>query len=155
MTPIKSRPTLAPLENRMVPAGISFVQGNLVVDGTAGADTVRVYFYGADASRVAVVRQTGTVTESKIVSLAAVKSITVNGGDGNDTLLNDTNLGIKISGGAGDDSIWGGSGNDTLIGDAGDDVLVGRGENDAIDGGAGNDQAFGGDGSDTLTGGQG
>ena len=42
--------------------------------------------------------ETGAVTESKIVPRAQVKSITVNGGDGNDTLINDTSIGIKLSG---------------------------------------------------------
>ena len=46
MTPNRSRPALAELERRTVPAGITVAQGNLVVDGTPGADTIRVYFYG-------------------------------------------------------------------------------------------------------------
>ena len=49
MTPTRVRPALHDLEARTVPAGITFTQGHLVVDGTAAADTIRVYFYGADA----------------------------------------------------------------------------------------------------------
>src|SRR4051812_32905393 len=116
MAPFRSRPAVAELEARTNPATISFTQGNLVVDGTSAADTIRVYFYGADASRVAVVRQTGPAIESKILPRAQVKSIAINGGAGNDTILNDTSLSIKISGGDGNDSVWGGSGADFVTG---------------------------------------
>ncbi|MBO0698480.1 MAG: hypothetical protein J2P46_08805, partial [Zavarzinella sp.] len=119
MTPNRFRPVLRPLEARSVPAGITFTQGNLVVEGTGAADTIHVYFYGSDATRVAVVCQTGTVVESRIIPKAQIQSITITGGDGADTIINDTNLTAKISGGNGNDSIWGGSGSDFVTGDAG------------------------------------
>src|SRR4051812_9661153 len=155
MTPNRTRPSLVQFESRTNPSGISFTNGNLVVDGTAAADTIRVYFYGTDATRVAAVLQTGGVTQSKIFSRALVKSVTLNGNAGNDTILNDTNIPVSSTGGVGNDSIWGGSGNDTITGDAGDDMLVGRGGSDVVDGGDGNDQVFGGDGNDSLMGGAG
>ena len=67
MTPTASRLALFELERRTNPSGISFTQGNLIVDGTPAADSIHVYFYGADPSRVAVVMQTGPATVSKIV----------------------------------------------------------------------------------------
>ena len=66
MAPFRCRPTLCTLETRATPAGITFTDGHLVVAGTPAADTIRVYFYGADATRVAVVRQTGTEIESRV-----------------------------------------------------------------------------------------
>jgi hypothetical protein len=153
MTPTRFRPVLRPLETRAVPAGITFAQGHLVVEGTAAADTIHIYAY--DATRVAVVRQTGTAVESRIVPKAQVLSLTVTGGDGSDTMINNTDLGAKVSGGGGNDSIWGGFAGDFISGDAGDDTIVGRGGNDALDGGDGNDSVFGAAGDDTLTGGAG
>src|SRR5688572_27512497 len=151
----RCRPALRELECRTVPAGITFSQGHLVVDGTAAADSIRLYFYGGDQTRVAVALQTGAQVESKIVNKAEITSITIAAGDGADTILNDTSLTVKVSGGTGNDSIWGGSGADFLTGDAGDDTLVGRAGNDALDGGAGNDVAFGAAGNDSLVGGVG
>jgi Ca2+-binding RTX toxin-like protein len=152
---MKSTLALRPLEERATPASISFVEGTLRVEGTALADSIRIYFYGADASRVAVVCQTGLLNEWKIVSTSDIKSIIVNGGDGNDRIVNDTNLAAWMTGGNGNDSIWGGSGNDSLYGAAGADQLTGRGGNDSLSGDAGNDTLFGDAGNDTLNGGLG
>ena len=58
--------------------------------------------------------------------------------------------GVKIYGGAGDDTIWANSGNNTLFGDAGNDRLVGASGDDIIIGGAGNDSMHGGGGNDTF-----
>src|SRR5262249_8182995 len=51
--------------------------------------------------------------------------------------------------------IHGGSGNDTLSGLGGKDSLFGGGGNDILDGGAGNDALFGGSGVDIMLGGDG
>jgi Ca2+-binding RTX toxin-like protein len=149
------------------------------VDGTAGADTIRVYFYGADASRVAVVRQTGAVTESKIVPRAQVKSVTVNGGDGNDTLTatfdpddadvysggngRDTAdyharykpLKLSLDGVANDGVTTGEQDNvktdvENLTGGTEGDTLVGSATANVLDGGHGRDSIVGGAGNDTL-----
>jgi Ca2+-binding RTX toxin-like protein len=68
--------------------------------------------------------------------------LTINGGDGNDTL----------GGGDGDDAINGGNGNDTIDGNRGNDVLLGGNGNDTIvwDPGDGSDTADGGGGSDVM-----
>ena len=65
-------------------------------------------------------------------------SVTIDAGDGNDTVL-DWNGPSKIDGGPGDDDIFGHGGNDTITGGQGSDVLIGGSDDDAIDGGPGND----------------
>ena len=66
----------------------------------------------------------------------------INGGDGADTILNDTNLGVRLSGGNGNDSVWGGAAMTCIAGDAGDDLARRpRPATTPLDGGAGNDSA--------------
>ncbi len=73
------------------------------------------------------------------------KTMTIDGGSGNDLL----------TGGGGRNVILGGSGNDILFGAGGDDVLLGGAGNDDLFGGVGNDILVGGDGNDMLNGGAG
>ena len=73
------------------------------------------------------------------------KTMTIDGGDGNDLL----------TGGGGRNVLIGGNGNDILYGAAGDDILFGGAGNDDLFGGDGNDVLVGGDGNDILNGGKG
>lgn len=91
--------------------------------------------------------------------------LTLNGGDGNDTItvVSDNIFGTTaLFGDAGDDiltgnnndnGIRGGTGNDTLYGLDGDDKLYGEDDNDILYGGDGLDNLQGGNGNDTLYGG--
>ena len=94
--------------------------------------------------------------------------LTINGGDGNDTLdasagvLGDVRLRLngnagndRITGSANDDTIDGGAGLDSLLGGTGNDTIFGGADNDVISGQAGDDSITGDDGNDTLTGGDG
>src|SRR5262245_54654527 len=92
-----------------------------------------------------------------------VKEIHVDGGDGNDTIINDTFLVSVLRGGKGNDRITGGSAADQMEGGLGSDVLNGRGGNDHLyanaKGATASDPATdvlkGGDGTDCLFGGRG
>ena len=80
-----------------------------------------------------------------------ITAITVDLGDGSDTLTDSLLVTpVTVDGGAGDDAITGGGGNDRISGGDGDDSLEGGGGNDTSDGGAGSDSFDGGAGSDTV-----
>ncbi len=95
---------------------------------------------------------------------AAVRSIQVNGGGGNDTIrIDDTRLAFTttrstvIDGGGGNDTLRGGKGAETLRGSIGNDTITGLGGNDVVDLGAGTDTAVWnvGQGNDQVQGGTG
>jgi Ca2+-binding RTX toxin-like protein len=66
-------------------------------------------------------------------------------------------INLTVDGGDGNDSITGGDGNDRLIGGAGNDTIIGGRGNDVLSGGTGDDTFVWnpGDGSDTVDGGDG
>ncbi|MBD1204734.1 MAG: hypothetical protein H9533_11425 [Rhodobacteraceae bacterium] len=136
---------------------LDVLEGNGVVNGTAGDDDMPVGFVdiegdiidGADGLDDRIEADGGNDTVS-----AGLGDDTVSGGEGDDFL----------SGGAGDDSMAGDDGNDTLVGDAGadtllggigDDSLVGGEDGDSLSGGSGADALDGQAGEDTLDGGEG
>jgi len=82
-------------------------------------------------------------------------SVSINGGDGNDTILGTANRNDTINGGDGHDSIVGGSGANLIDSGDGHDTVMGGGGNDTIDSGDGNDLVLGGAGSDTIRAGDG
>jgi Ca2+-binding RTX toxin-like protein len=85
-------------------------------------------------------------------------SLVVNGLGGNDSIdasaLTAGQIGLTIDGGDGNDTVVGSRGNDTLIGGAGDDVVTGGAGNDLASLGDGNDRFIWnpGDGSDVVEG---
>ena len=117
---------------------------NVIVNGTAGDDTVTVASNGAGvvvnglAAKVTLAGTEGSLDQ-----------LTVNGAGGNDTInasaLKAGQINLTINGGAGDDKI---------IGSQGDDLVIGGQGNDTALLGAGNDTFVWnpGDGSDTVDG---
>jgi Ca2+-binding RTX toxin-like protein len=95
------------------------------------------------------------------LDLGTTEQLVLNMGGGNDTFSATGNLAALISvtvdGGAGNDTILGSNGADTLIGGDGDDFVDGQQGNDVVLLGAGNDtfQWDPGDGSDVVEGGDG
>ena len=81
-----------------------------------------------------------------------VDRVVVESGNGNDTIINNTDIPMTAEGGDGNDVILGGSAADRLYGQDGNDVLRGRSGVDFLYGGDGRDQLFGGDDNDWLYG---
>ncbi|MBM3969278.1 MAG: hypothetical protein FJ302_05380 [Planctomycetes bacterium] len=118
------------------------------------------------------------LTNVTTAAFDAALTVTVNGGDGSDTifgsefadsliggngadsitgaLAGDTleggNGNDTLSGQEGDDSVFGGDGADSIHGDAGNDTVIAGNGADRVFGDAGFDSLNGGDGSDTLNG---
>ena len=119
--------------------------------GTAAADTIAVLPNGTEASVSA--------PATARVDVTAVESLVVFGLGEADTIsaLNGiaTLTALTIDGGEGNDTLGGGDGDDTIIGGPGNDLVDGnRGNDHALLGGTGDDtfQWDPGDGSDSLEG---
>lgn len=84
----------------------------------------------------------GCVLYAGDVYCGSAHRITVNAGDGNDKVVNQTSLESKLTGGRGDDQLYGGGG---------DDTVEGQDDADTLSGGFGDDDLKGGPGSDTVT----
>ena len=115
----------------------------VTVQGTDANDNISVTISGP----AVVVTLNGVPT-----SYTAVRSISISGGNGNDTINVDgvITVGCAISGNAGNDTIYGGSGNDSITGNNGSDVIMGYDGDDVISGNDGADQLDGGAGNDSV-----
>ena len=140
--------------------------GTDLFEGGAGTDTAEVN--GGNGAEVFTLTANGTRVRFDRVSPAPIsldigttEKIVVNMNGGDDTFSATGNLAALISvtvdGGAGNDTILGSNGADLLIGGDGNDFIDGQQGNDTILLGAGNDVAQWdpGDGSDTIEGGDG
>jgi Ca2+-binding RTX toxin-like protein len=175
------------LEGRRLLSAVLSTGGLLTITGTPNDDrismvrTTKGQLVVTEKSTVKKPDGTGTLStvETTNFSLAAVKSILVNAGEGNDSVSvaggwkyhvvipsringqngNDSLTGgdanDTIRGGTGDDLINGGAGNDSLYGDEGADRITGDAGADLLDGGYDNDRLYADDGAgqDTLRGG--
>jgi Ca2+-binding RTX toxin-like protein len=130
---------------------------NILIDVNGGVrvqvnGTVET-FPGAVVTSINVLAGAGNDAVTIGNGLAGIP-ITIDGGDGNDTLIAG-DADITIMGGNGDDTIIGGPGNDSLDGGAGNDVIFGLGGNDTITGGSGNDMIYAGTGNNVVSDGSG
>ena len=145
-------------QKRLLAADVSLSDsGKLSIQGDDTANDV-IIFRNADQ---VVVDADG---ERSSFSADLVKSIYFRGRDGDDVVVNDTDIPTKMFGNNGNDRLVGGSdvddlrggpGNDELSGRGGDDELHGDHGNDTLDGGAGHDDVRGWYGDDLLRGGAG
>jgi serralysin len=99
----------------------------------------------------------GDKTRVRCRTTKAPTSVHVKVYDGNDTVINNTDLWMTAFGGPGADTLVGGSSIDALDGDgvctkSGNDKIYGRGGNDWIGAGNGSDFVHGGDGNDNILG---
>src|SRR5262249_10860023 len=106
---LRSRLALTPLEDRTTPAvTASLVNGILTVMGDSSANLISVGLTGGQITVSGV---------SQTFAAANVGSLTVDGGDGNDTITVSSAITAPCTlfGGIGNDRIVGGGGNDQLF----------------------------------------
>lgn len=124
--------------------GINFTFLGVAQDnGETGFDLGSIGFNApVRAVKIMGLDSRGTSPGFDVVNVQALQVITPSG----NRILDGTELGERIVGG---------NGNDTLSGNGGDDLIIGRGGNDRSQGGDGNDRINGNNGRDVLTGGSG
>ena len=143
------------LEDRVVLTGgfATIVDGELIVCGTDADDTIIVadledqfFVHGS------FLRDDGS-GGSVFFDKSEVTSVTVRGGDGNDTIVaTSLRSTSSLEGNNGDDRVFGGGSTDDIQGGMGSDIIFGNGGDDNIDGGLGNDRVFAGNGDDVVNG---
>mgnify|MGYP001345582327 CR=1 FL=1 len=142
----------------------SFGDGNAVIDGGAGFDTVQISGNSSAANTFSVTSNGGNVSLSAgdfNLDITNVEALDISGGSGGDAITvgnldgtDITNDSVTFSGGAGDDVLDGESASKRLVADggSGDDTLSTGSADDSLSGGAGNDALDGGAGNDVLSG---
>jgi uncharacterized delta-60 repeat protein len=142
------------------PSPVRYEDGQLIIEGTDGANTVVVTASGSSVSVTLDMVSYGSFT----LNLTDIINITTGGGADNISLASSVTFATSISSGAGNDTIQGGAGadnidagddNDVVGGGSGDDYISGGAGLDIIGGQNGNDIVLGGGGSDALSGGNG
>ncbi len=125
-------------------------EGTDLNEGGAGSDSVVVN--GGNADETFSITANGTrvrfdrVTPAPFsLDIGTTERLIVNGNGGNDTITAGNGLASLIS-----LTLDGGDGNDTITGGDGNDVLIGGNGNDTITGGRGSDSAMLGAGDDTF-----
>jgi Ca2+-binding RTX toxin-like protein len=140
--------------------------GTDLMEGGDGTDTAEVN--GGNGAETFTVTPNGTrvrfdrTTPGPFsLDIGTTENLVLNMNGGDDTFIASNGLAtliqLTVDGGDGNDTITGGDGNDTLIGGAGNDVITGGRGNDTLLGGIGDDTFVWnpGDGSDTVDGGAG
>ena len=159
------RPDYQTLESRNVLSAnpiISLDGGTLTIDGSSGDDTVFVRILHGEVQ--ATHQTNGGGFQTEYFPASEVTDFRFNGNDGNDHIVNRTELPLlaygnrgndRLIGGRGNDELHGGPGNDVLNGFVGDDSLHGDYGNDILSGWHGNDELYGWFGDDVILGGTG
>lgn len=141
---------------------ISLAGGTLTIEGSSGDDTVYVRIAGGEVQ--ATYQTNGNGFQTEYFPESEVTDFRFNGNDGNDHIINRTELPLlaygnrgndRLIGGRGNDQLHGGPGNDVLNGFIGDDSLHGDWGNDILSGWHGNDKLYGWYGDDVILGGTG
>ena len=134
--------------------------GNDLLMGGAGADTLKggagedTITYKYSPMGVTINLNAGTASGGHAEGDVLGEMLeNVIGSDHDDTITgtDNVNVGNKLWGGGGNDTLSGREGEDTLNGGAGDDSLSGGDENDTLEGGPGADTLTGGMGEDTAS----
>jgi hypothetical protein len=132
--------------------GATIVNGDLLVGGTGGNDTIGVN-PSKDPSKISVTVNKVVVGNFSVANVTG--KILVHGLSGNDAISVSSKItnAAWLFGEAGNDKLTGGSGNDLLVGGDGNDRLAGGAGTNVLIGGAGADRLTGGVGEDLLVGG--
>ena len=157
-------PGFEALEDRRLMAAsvtLAYYGSTILIEGDNSANTVSVTQsrsgYGSHAKDYVHVTADGVTTSflnnRGYYGYARIGAIEFNGNWGDDTFVNNTNLGSLARGGEGTDYLYGGYSIDSLYGDGGGDYLYGGDSGDSLFGGGGVDYLFGQAGDDTLDGG--
>ncbi|HEX8523604.1 MAG TPA: hypothetical protein VF669_15220, partial [Tepidisphaeraceae bacterium] len=121
-------------------------KGVLKITGTGLSENISVSLRPRDGR---VVARVGDV--SRTFSRTQIRKIVINGQAGDDQIVIGAGvMGVSVDGGDGDDSILGGEGADYLGGGWGKDSISGGGGNDLLFGGAAMDRIRGGAGRDVT-----
>lgn len=147
-TGVASATTLAPAGS-VLTASLSS-KGTLYVNGTDGAEIIRLYRSGSKL-------RVGTTGSNTPFTASKVKRINLAAKGGNDIVLIARGVrGSNVDGGEGNDQLFGGDSNDTLLGGNGNDTIIGGNGLDSIDGGSGDDLIYANDAAgDIIAGGAG
>ncbi|MFO0925869.1 MAG: hypothetical protein U0736_02390 [Gemmataceae bacterium] len=124
--------------------------GSGTLNGSTGTDTVAA----AKDRDITLTNVALTSTDGMAITLAAIETAELSGGDGDNTIDAAGFLGAtQLRGGGGNDVLTAGRGNSILLGGAGTDHLFGNLGRDLLIGGLGADDLDGGAGDDILIGG--
>jgi hemolysin type calcium-binding protein len=140
------------------PNAINYTQGSVPANGLVTIDNFEPIEF---SNKTALVINAGvsddTVDLNNTATPAALATIAVNAGDGEDTVTTLAGLptALNLDGGNGNDSLdaSGATGPAILAGGSGNDVLIGGSGSDSISGGSGEDLIDGRGGVNTLNGG--
>jgi Ca2+-binding RTX toxin-like protein len=138
--------------SHLVPQAVARVSvtknGTLMINGTSGIDTV-----GVDLSSTHVVvrlDEAQRYASDLYYKKTSVRRLNLSLGDGADFVVVLAALVATINGGDGNDSLVGGDADDVILGGAGNDTLIGLGGADTLDGGKGKDRLSGYGGNDLF-----
>ncbi|MEQ8787933.1 MAG: FG-GAP-like repeat-containing protein [Pirellulaceae bacterium] len=147
------------LEERALLAGdlsVTWNDGLVTVEGSSGDDVIVINQVGDqivfDGGSFQLPDGNASLPRTYVDS-PQFSEFRIDAGEGNDVVVNNTNIPMRIYGGTGDDFLIGGDGDDELHGDDGDDFLDGGAGDDELWGSAGRDNLHGGRGVDQLHGG--
>jgi Ca2+-binding RTX toxin-like protein len=146
--------TIATSSVQILGQGTLQIGGTLyIVGGNTTNDIVAITMCGSQI----MVLATFNSNNPMYFNASTITDIQVRTRGGNDIVVTTPNVTktMTIDGGAGNDLLTGGGGRNVLIGGTGNDILYGAAGDDILFGGVGNDDLYGGDGNDVLVGGDG
>ena len=126
------------------------VQDSVTVNGGSRSEILTVTASGDD------ITVNGLANVMRIANTDASDHVIVRGGGGTDVIsalaVTATTAGLTLDGGDGNDTLIAGSNDTTLLGGAGNDLLIGNAGDDTLNAGTGRDILVGGGGNDLFAG---